>query len=81
MSEELKAKVVALKEKREEMKQSRKALREELKDASTEEKRVIIAEYKHTNKANLQVIKENAKSLKKEIRDNVETEATRTSDL
>ena len=81
MSDELKSKVVALKEKREEMKQSRQALREELKDASTEEKKAIIAEYKETNKAKHQEIKENALALKEEIRDNVETEATRTSDL
>ena len=81
MSDELKAKVAALKEKREEMKQSRQALREELKDASTEEKEAIIAEYKETNKAKHQEIKENALALKEEIRDNVETEATRTSDL
>ena len=81
MSDELKAKVVGLKEKRQEMKQSRQALREELKDASTEEKKAIIAEYKETNKAKHQEIKENALALKEEIRDNVETEATRTSDL
>jgi len=81
MSDELKSKVVALKEKRQEMKSSRKALREDLKNASTEEKQVIIAEYKETNRAKHQEIKENAKALKEEIRENVETEATRTSDL
>jgi len=81
MSDELKAKVATLKEKREEMKQSRQSLREELKDASTEERKEIIAEYKEKNKARHQEIKENAKALKEEIRENVETEATRTSDL
>ena len=81
MSDELKAKVVGLKEKREEMKDSRKALREDLKNASTEEKQVIIAKYKETNRAKHQEIKENTKALKEEIRENVETEATRTSDL
>jgi uncharacterized coiled-coil DUF342 family protein len=81
MSDELKAKVAALKDKREEMKQSRQDLREELKDASTEERREIIAEYKETNKARHQEIKENTIALKEEIRNNVETEATRTSDL
>lgn len=81
MSDELKAKVVGLKEKRQEMKDSRKALREDLKNASTEEKQVIIAEYKETNRAKHQEIKENTKALKEEIRENVETEATRTSDL
>lgn len=81
MSDELKAKVVTLKEKREEMKDSRKALREDLKNASTEEKQVIIAEYKETNRVKHQEIKENTKALKEEIRENVETEATRTSDL
>jgi hypothetical protein len=81
ISDELKAKVAALKDKREEMKQSRQALREQLKDASTEEKEAIIAEYKETNKAKHQEIKENALALKEEIRNNVETEATRISDL
>jgi len=81
MSDELNAKDVGLKEKREEMKDSRKALREDLKNASTEEKQVIIAEYKETNRAKHQEIKENTKALKEEIRKNVETEATRTSDL
>ena len=41
----------------------------------------IIAEYKETNKARHQEIKENTIALKEEIRNNVETEATRTSDL
>ena len=81
MSDELKAKVATLKDKREEMKQSRQALREELKDASNEERKEIIAEYKETNKARHQEIKENTIALKGEIRNNVETEATRTSDL
>jgi cytochrome c556 len=81
MSDELKAKVATLKEKREEMKQSRQALREELKNASNEERKEIIAEYKETNKERHQEIKENTIALKEEIRNNVETEATRTSDL
>ena len=81
MSDELQTKVAALKEKREELKKSGKALRENLKNSSTEEKKVIIAEYKETNKAKHQQIKENAQALKEEIRENVETEATRTSDL
>ena len=81
MSDELQTKVAVLKEKREELKKSGKALRENLKNSSTEEKKVIIAEYKETNKAKHQQIKENAQALKEEIRENVETEATRTSDL
>ena len=63
------------------MKKSGKALRENLKNSSTEEKKVIIAEYKETNKAKHRQIKENAQAFKEEIRENVETEATRTSDL
>ena len=68
MSDELKAKVAALKDKREEMKQSRQVLRGELKDANTEERKEIIAEYKETNKARHQEIKENTIALKEEIR-------------
>ena len=81
LSDKLKDNVAALKQKREEMKSSRKALREDLKNASTEEKRIIIAEYKETNRAKHQEIKENSKTLVEEIRNNLETEATRTSDL
>ena len=81
MSDELKSKVSTLKEKRGEMKKTRKTLRENLQGASSEERKEIIAEYKETNKARHQEIKENAKALKEEIRENLETEATRTSDL
>jgi len=81
LSDKLKDKVATLKQKREEMKSSRKALREDLKNASTEEKQIIIAEYKETNRAKHQEIKENSKALVEEIRNNLETEATRTSDL
>ena len=81
MSDELKAKVSTLKEKRGEMKKTRKTLRENLQGASSEERKEIIAEYKETNKARHQEIKENTIALKEEIRNNVETEATRTSDL
>jgi DNA repair exonuclease SbcCD ATPase subunit len=81
LSDKLKDNVAALKQKREEMKSSRKALREDLKNASTEEKQIIIAEYKETNRAKHKEIKENSKTLVEEIRNNLETEATRTSDL
>jgi F0F1-type ATP synthase membrane subunit b/b' len=81
ISDELQTKVAVLKEKREELQKSGKALRENLKNSSTEEKKVIIAEYKETNKAKHRQIKENAQAFKEEIRENVETEATRTSDL
>lgn len=81
LSDKLKDKVAALKQKREEMKSSRKALSEDLKNANTEEKQIIIAEYKETNRAKHQEIKENSKALVEEIRNNLETEATRTSDL
>ena len=38
-------------------------------------------QFKQNNKAKHREIKETAKALKEEIRDQVETEATRTSDL
>ena len=41
----------------------------------------IIEQFKEDNKVKHQEIKETAKALKKEIREQVETEATRTSDL
>ena len=52
-----------------------------LKDAPKEERKVIIAEFKENNKAKHQEIKETSQALKEEIRGQVETEATRTSDL
>ena len=81
MSDELKAKVVALKEKREEMKIQEKLFVKILRMQALKKRQVIIAEYKETNRAKHQQIKENAQALKEEIRENVETEATRTSDL
>lgn len=81
LSDELKAKVADLKEKRDELHEAKKALYESLKEASTEEKQAIITEFKENNKIKHQQIKENAKALKEEIRGQVETEATRSSDL
>ena len=81
LSEELKAKVANLKDKREELHQAQKEMLTTLKDASKEERKVIIEQFKENNKAKHREIKETAKALKEEIRDQVETEATRTSDL
>lgn len=81
LSDELKAKVANLKDKREELHLAQKEMLNTLKDASKEERQVIIKEFKELNKAKHQEIKETAKALKEEIRDQVETEATRTSDL
>jgi len=81
LSVELKAKVADLKEKRDELHEAKKALYDSLKEASTEEKQAIIAQFKEDNKVKHREIKENAKALKEEIRGNVETEATRSSDL
>jgi gas vesicle protein len=81
LSDELKAKVADLKEKRNELHEAKKALYDSLKDASTEEKQAIIAEFKENNKVKHKEIKDNAKALKEEIRGQVETEATRSSDL
>ena len=81
MSDELKAKVEDIKAKRNELQEAQKALQSKLKDSTAEEREVLIAEFKETNKAKHQEIKENTKALKEEIRENVETEATRSSDL
>ena len=81
LSEDLKAKVANLKDKREELHQAQKEMLTTLKDASKEERQVIIEQFKEDNKAKHREIKETAKALKEEIRDQVETEATRTSDL
>jgi len=81
LSDELKAKVADLKEKRDELHEAKKALYDSLKEASSEEKQAIIAEFKENNKAKHKEIKDNAKALKEEIRGQVETEATRSSDL
>ena len=81
LSDELKAKVADLKEKRDELHEAKKALYDSLKEASIEEKQAIIAEFKENNKVKHKEIKDNAKALKEEIRGQVETEATRSSDL
>ena len=52
-----------------------------LKDASKEEREEMITAYKEANQAKHQEIKNKAKEVKQEIRNLVETEATRTSDL
>ena len=81
LSAELKVKVETLKEKQKELHSARKELHEELKDASKEEKEVLISAFKETNKEKHEEIKSQSKEIKEEIRELVETEATRTSDL
>ena len=80
LSDELKAKVANLKDKREELHKAQKEMLNTLKDASKEERQAIIKEFKELNKAKHQEIKETAKAVKEEIRDQVVTGATRPSD-
>ena len=80
LNDELKAKVDALQSKRKEMRKN-KALRENLREASKEDRKEMITAYKEENKANHQEIKTQAQEVKEEIRSLVETEVTRTSDL
>ena len=81
MTTEIKAKVEVLKEKQKELHTARKALHENLKDKSKEDREALIADFKKDNKAKHEEIKAKAKEVKQEIRALVETEATRTSDL
>jgi len=81
LNDELKAKVDALQSKRNEMRKVNKALRENLKEASKEDRKQMITTYKEENKAKHQEIKTQAQEVKEEIRSLVETEVTRTSDL
>ena len=81
LNEELKVKVEALQAKRKEMHEAHKELHQSLKDATKEDRKVMIANFKETNKEKHQEIKAQAKQVKEEIRELVETEATRTSDL
>jgi hypothetical protein len=81
LTAELKVKVEALKEKHQALHSARKALHDDLKDASKEEKETLITEFKESNKAKHEAIKVKTKEIKEEIRALVETEATRTSDL
>ncbi len=69
-----------IKAKRDELQEVKKALHANLKDSTVEEREVLIAEFKETNKAKHQEIKEKTKAVKEEIRSQVETEAIRTSD-
>ena len=67
--------------KRKEMHEAQKELHQNLKEASKEEREVLITAFKEANKAKHEEIKTQAKEVKEEIRSLVETEATRTSDL
>ena len=81
LNDELKAKVDVLQSKRNEMREVNKALRENLKEASKEDRKEMITTYKEENKAKHQEIKTQAQEVKEEIRSLVEREVTRTSDL
>ena len=81
LTDDLKVKVDALHAKRKEMHEAQKELHKNLKDASKEEREEMITAYKEANQAKHQEIKNKAKEVKQEIRNLVETEATRTSDL
>ena len=52
-----------------------------VKEASEEDRKEMIADFKEANKAKHEEIKSKTKEVKEEIRALVETEATRTSDL
>ena len=81
LSDELKADMEAIKAKREELHEAQKALHEKLKSASDEDRKAMITEFKEANKEKHQQIKEQSKALKKQVREQIETEETRTSDL
>jgi len=81
LSDELKADLQAIKEKREELHEAQKALHEKLKNASAEDRKAMIAEFKDVNKEKHKEIKEKSKALKQQVREQIETEETRTSDL
>lgn len=81
LNDELKAKVGALQTKRNEMHHANKALHENLKEASKEDRKEMITAFKEENKEKHQEIKTQAQEVKGEIRSLVETEVTRISDL
>ena len=81
LSDELKADLEAIKEKKKELHEAQKALHEKLKGVSAEERQAMIAEFKEANKVRHNDIKEKSKALKKEVREQIEIDETRTSDL
>ena len=81
LSDELKADLEAIKEKKKELHEAQKALHEKLKGVSAEERQAMIAEFKEANKERHKDIKEKSKALKKEVREQIEIDETRTSDL
>ena len=81
LSDELKADLEAIKEKKKELHEAQKALHEKLKGVSAEERQAMIAEFKEANKERHNDIKEKSKALKKEVREQIEIDETRTSDL
>jgi hypothetical protein len=81
LTADIKVKVEFLREKQKDLQTARKALHENLKDKSKEDREELIADFKKNNKTKHEEIKAKAKEVKQEIRALVETEATRTSDL
>ena len=67
LNDKLKAKVDALQTKRGEMRDAHKALRENLKEASKEDRKEMITAYREENKAKHQEIKTQAQEVKEEI--------------
>jgi hypothetical protein len=81
LSDELKADLEAIKAKREELHEAQKALHEKLKNASAEDRQAMITAFKESNKETHILIKEKSKALKKAVRETIEIDDTRTSDL
>ena len=81
LSDELKQKVTELKQKRQALAAAHKELRDQLKDASKEDREELIKQFKEANKEQHEAIKQQAKQIKQEIRESVETGDKRTSDI
>lgn len=81
LSDELKADLAEIKEKREALHEAQKELHQQLKNASADERKEMIAEFKKANKERHLEIKEKSKALKEQIREQIEVDDTRTSDL
>ena len=81
LSDELKADLAEIKEKREALHEAQKELHQQLKNASADERKEMIAQFKKDNKDRHQEIKESTKALKEQIREQIEVDDTRTSDL
>ncbi len=81
LSDGLKADLEAIKVMKEELHDAQKALHEKLKNASVDERKTLITAFKEANKEKHKDIKDTSKALKKEVREQIEIDETRTSDL